>query len=161
MHSLIMTLSAVPLWVFALLIALIILGRRAQQDRSSPIALIYALPLLGLLSLNRALDLGEVATTTLLMGWASGVFAGYILQPYWALSRSGKRVELKGESVTLATVLTLFASNFAAGMAQAMASDLSTTVTFGLIYGVFGGVLSGSLAGRALFIARMPVLRSA
>jgi hypothetical protein len=160
MHTLTTTLSAIPLWVYPLLFALTLLGRRAQKDRSSPVALIYALPLLGLLSLNRALDLGEVATTALLMGWSSGVFAGYILQPYWTLSRSGNRVELKGESVTMVTILALFTTNFAAGMAQGMAADLSASVAFCLVYGVFSGVLSGSLAGRALFIARMPVLRT-
>ncbi|MCT4553128.1 MAG: hypothetical protein N4A53_00405 [Pelagimonas sp.] len=150
-------LSAIPLWVVPLLFGLIFLGRRAQFERSSPVFLIYALPLLGLLSLNRAISLGDLASAALLAGWAAGVALGLRLQPRWSLSRSQRRVQLRGEHLTMVTVLGLFALNFAAGMAQGMAPNLATGTMFGGLFGAVAGGLSGSLAGRAIHIARMPV----
>lgn len=147
-------LSAIPLWVLPLLAALIAIGLRASRDRSAPVWLYYILPALALLSLLRALALGPVAVTALGVAWFAGIALGQRLQPRWTIARQGARVTLRGEWVTMATVLSLFLANFAAGMTQNIAPALAQGPTFGLIYGLFCGTVSGSLAGRSLSLLR-------
>ena len=147
-------LSAIPLWVFPLLVALIAIGLRASRDRSAPVWLYYALPALALLSLFRALSLGPVAVGTLAMAWLAGTALGHALQPRWTVARSGPRIELRGEWLTMGTVLSLFIANFTAGMALGMAPTLAHGSVFGLFYGLFCGMLSGTLMGRTLSILR-------
>ncbi|WP_425099782.1 hypothetical protein [Tropicibacter sp. S64] len=147
-------LANIPLWVFPLLVLLVALGLRATRDRTAPVWVLYLMPLLGLLSLSRALSLGPVALAALLAGWGLGVLTGLWLQPRWTMARQGMRVTLRGESVTVCTVLGLFLVNFAAGMVQGMAPALAAGAEFGLGWGLLAGLLSGSLAGRALSIAR-------
>lgn len=49
--------SSIPIWVFPLFLLLLILGLRASKTRRVPIAVIYALPLLGILTLNNIVSL--------------------------------------------------------------------------------------------------------
>ena len=149
-------LTAIPLWVLPLLVALIALGLRARCDRTSPVLPHYLLPLLGLLSLNSAFGLGAIAIATLVPGWSVGLLAGLRLQPRWTMARIGRRVHLRGENVTMVTILGLFALNFALGMATGIMPDVAQVPAIVAIYGVLSGLLSGSLAGRALSIARSP-----
>lgn len=150
-------LSAIPFWVYPLLLGLIVLGARANRDRSSSVLLIYALPLLGLLSLNRALGLGDLATTALAMSWVIGGAIGYALQPRWTIARNARRVQLRGEKLTMVTVLILFSANFGAGMTLGMAPDMAQSALFGEIYGLISGGLAGTLAGRALSVGLTPI----
>ncbi|WGW03879.1 hypothetical protein [Tropicibacter oceani] len=150
-------LSTIPLWVFPLLLGLIVLGLRALGDRSSPVLVIYALPLLGLLSLNTASRLGWAAVLALALAWVVGAGLGHAAQPKWTVSRSARRVVLRGEAVTMVTILTLFVVNFAVGMTQGIAPDLAGGILFAAGYGSIAGLLSGSLAGRALSVWRTPL----
>lgn len=145
----------VPLWVYPLFIALIFLGLRSTRDRVTPVWVLYLMPLLGLLSVSRALSLGLFASGFLLLGACLGFWLGQTLQPRWTVRREGMRVHLRGESVTMATLLVLFCANFVAGAGQSMAPEVTEGLAFGLGWGVPVGVLSGSLLGRALSVARL------
>lgn len=149
-------LTAIPLWVLPLFLALLLIGLRARKERSTPVIVLCLLPLLGVLSLMRGLALGPVALAALALGWTVGVWIGASLQPRWTLARTGSRVHLRGESVTLVTMLTLFAANFAGGMVQGMAPEVASGPVFGLGWGLLAGLLSGSYAGRALAVLRLP-----
>ena len=151
-------LSAIPLGVFPLFFGLIWLGHRASRDRDVSTTLIYALPLLGLLSLNRALSLpaSEPALIALIIGWGLGAFWGFRTQSRWALRKSAGRVHLRGEFVTMAVLLGLFGVNFAAGVVRDVAPALSADTTFAIGFGGLSGLFSGTFLGRALWVARMP-----
>jgi hypothetical protein len=151
--------SAIPLWIFPLLFGLIMLGLRASRDRSVTPVLVYAMPLLGLLSLNRALSLGasEAAIAALLLAYGAGAVWGYRAQAAWTVGRDARRVQLRGEWVTMGTILGLFVLNFATGMVQGMAPALADGTGFAFSFGVIAGALSGSLAGRAVRVAMWPV----
>ena len=151
--------SAIPLWVFPLLFGLVWLGSRATRDRWVQPWLVYALPLLGVLSLSRAQGLAaaEIALAALLAAYAAGAALGYLVQPRWILARRPAQVHLRGEWVTMVTILGLFTLNFATGMAQGIAPALAQGGGFAAIFGVLAGLLSGSLLGRALRVARWPV----
>ena len=86
-------LSAIPLWVFPLLFGLIWLGTRAARDRTVSPWLVYTLPLLGLLSLFRALGLteAEIALMALFLSYLAGTGLGYWIQPRWIVARSAGR----------------------------------------------------------------------
>lgn len=151
------SLSHIPLGVFPLFIGLVALGLYARRDRVSRVLLINALPLLGIMSLIRAVALGLPAIAALALGWAIGTALGQHLQPHWTVARDTYRVALRGETVTMITVLGLFIVNFAAGMIHGIAPQQAESAIFGLFYGGIAGTLSGSFAGRTLYIARMPV----
>jgi len=148
-------LSAIPLWVFPLLLGLVLLGARARREREVPILLIYSLPLLGLLPLSRALGLAlpEMALSGLALGW----LAGHHLQHNWILWRGPRRVRVRGEWLTMVTLLGIFALNLALGMAEGIAPALTMTRGACLGFGLLAGILSGSLAGRAIRVALTPI----
>lgn len=150
-------LSAIPLWVIPLAFGLIWLGQRARHDREVRPVLLYALPMMGLLSLSRALGLehADAALAALGTGLALGALTGWRLQGGWILSHGQGRVRLKGESLTLVTLLGLFSLNFATGMVQGMAPALAAGAGLALGFGLLAGVLSGLLVGRALRVARV------
>jgi hypothetical protein len=151
--------SAIPLWTFPLLFGLTLLGLRASRDRSVTPVLVYAMPLLGLLSLNRALSLGasDAAQTALLLAYAAGAVWGHKAQAAWTIGRNARRVQLRGEWVTMGTILGLFVLNFVTGMVQGMAPAMAGSAGFAISFGAIAGVLSGSLAGRAVRVAMWPV----
>lgn len=152
-------LSSIPLWVFPLFLGLCFLGARAMRKREVPVLLIYALPLLGLLSLDRArgLEHAELSLAVLAVAWAAGGAAGHHLQARWTLGRSIKHVRLAGEWGTMLCLMGLFCANFATGMVQGMSPDLANGQVFAVLYGTWTGSLSGMLAGRALHVALTPV----
>lgn len=152
-----MIVSAIPLWVVPLAFGLLWLGLRATRDRHVRPLLIYALPMLGLLSLSRALGLGRADLALVALGLAlvAGAVAGHALQARWTLGHGGGRVHLRGEWLTLVTLLGLFGLNFAAGMVQGMAPGLAAGAGFALAFGAVAGALSGLLVGRAIKVARV------
>lgn len=150
-------LSAIPLWVFPLLFGLVWLGSRARKTRAVSPWLVYALPMLGLLSVNRALGLAEAAVIALILAYLAATFWGYRAQAAWVIRREARRVHLRGEWVTMVTVLSLFGVNLAAGMVQGMAPALAGGTPFAIGFGLLAGALSGSLMGRALRVARWPI----
>lgn len=156
MTTLTTILAAIPLWVWPLFLGLAALGGRAARDRSAPVLLVYALPLLGLLGLNRAQGLGEGAVALFVLAWAAGAALGWAAQPRWTLSRSARRVELSGEWWTMAAVMTLFWGNFALGLAEGLAPGATTGGWVPVAFALVAGAVSGTLAGRALRVALWP-----
>lgn len=152
-------LSTIPLWVFPLLFGLVWLGSRASKSRAVSPWLVYALPMLGLLSLNAAqgLSQAETALTAMAASYFAGAMWGYRAQAEWVIRRDARRVHLRGEWVTMVTILSLFVLNFATGMTQDMAPALAGGTAFAIGFGVLAGALSGSMMGRALRVARWPV----
>lgn len=151
--------SAIPFWVWPLLISLIWVGTRASHDRDVSPLIVYALPLLGLLTLSRALSLGaaETALAALCLAYILGAFLGFRAQPRWIISKTAKRVHLRGEWITFTTIMVLFLGNFLTGMLQGMAPAISETTAFAIGFGALGGLFAGTLAGRAIRVGLTPI----
>jgi hypothetical protein len=148
-------LSNSPLYVFPLAVFLAFLGYRSSKDRVIPVLLVYAISLLGLLTLNTAMHLPHASTAVnwLLSTYVIGAFIGHYIQQIFILSRGPKHVALRGEWVTMITIMGLFLGNFATGFMSAATPDIVSTLEFSMIYGAIAGLFSGSLTGRAVRVA--------
>ncbi len=150
--------SGAPLWVWPLLVLLLVIGFNAMRTRQTLALPIYFLPLLGLLSLN---SVNNIATSAgiwavFLLAYLGGAFFGYRFQASRLLSKTGKRVHLTGEGLTLVVILILFSANFVVGVLTAVAPDILASAYFQGGFAATLALASGSFLGRALFILRAP-----
>ncbi|MEP1766391.1 MAG: hypothetical protein ABJJ53_07095 [Sulfitobacter sp.] len=148
-----------PIWVWPLLGVLVVIGLRARHAREVPVALIYGLPALGIMTLRTTagLQAGVAIWVVFLIAYAAGIWGGYLMQTRWTVARVGKKVQLSGENVTLAVMMVLFWANFAGGVVQAVEPALYVNLLF---QGTFAGLIAfcgGSFAGRALRVWRTGV----
>lgn len=148
-------ISHIPLWIVPLLFGLIWLGLRATHERSVSPVLIYALPMMGLMSLNTTSGLpqAELALWAFFGGYLVAVMAGYTLQGRWIIARDARRVIVRGEWLTMATMLGIFGANFVNGMMQGRWPDLAASAGFCIGFGAVAGVMAGLFMGRALRVA--------
>jgi len=148
--------SGAPIWVWPLLVLLIIIGLRATKDRTAPVGLIYALPLMGILSLNsvNAMPHAPVAWGSFGAAYAVSCVLSYTMQAKWLLSKEARRVALRGEWLTLLTMMAIFWMKFVGGMVNAISPDLYASAGFTATIAVVLGLASGSFLGRAWYIFR-------
>jgi len=149
-------LANIPIWVFPLFILLLVIGLRAMRRRQLPVAVIYAIPLLGVLGL-RAI----IALPTSLWIWAIfagfgalGIKTGMALQRRWLIGRNGNRVELEGEPLTLVLMMSVFAGNFVVGLVSEVAPEVLTMALFQFGFTALLSTVSGIFCGRALWVYR-------
>ena len=143
--------SNIPLWVYPLFLGLLWLGLRATRDRSVSLLLMLALPLLGLLGLNRAWSLtaADTAVTGFVVAMMLGAGIGFMLQRRWIIAHEGTRLRVRGEWVTLLSMMSMFLLSFATGMMQGVGLTAVETVGFAAVYGACAGAISGVFLGRA------------
>lgn len=144
-------LSNVPPWVWPLFVLLLAVGLRATKTRRAPLALILALPLLGVLSLRALAALPDPTTVWSLwpLGLLIGSLLGYRMQTRWLISRQGAWVHLRGEWLTLIVTMVIFWSNFATGMARVLAPALIGSLPFQAALALLLGMCTGIFLGRA------------
>jgi hypothetical protein len=149
-------LANIPIWVFPLFILLLVVGLRAMQRRHLPVALIYSIPLLGVLGLRAiiALPAGMWIWFVFAGFGAFGVRAGMALQKRWLIARDGNRVELEGEPLTLILMMSVFAGNFVVGMLSEVAPEVLTMALFQFGFAALLSTVSGVFCGRALWVFR-------
>ena len=156
-------LFQIPVWVWPLFVGLLIVGFRSTHARRAPVWVFYLLPLLAFILIVRV---WSMAQTHPLGGWlygimllflGMGIVLGFRLQPRWIEGRSAHHVHLRGEWVTLMTVMGIFGLNFIMGMIGGVAPDMLQGVTVPVVYIGIVGVLSASLTGRALAVAKAPI----
>lgn len=145
-------LTAAPLWVWFLLAALVVIGLRSMRERTMPLAIVYVLPAIGLLTLPSLLALPHPGPVIAAHGiaYAAGIVIGYGLQARWLLAKSGRQVRLAGESLTLVLMMTLFSAKFVHGAMTAMAPVVLSGLPYGMAFGAVTGLAAGLFAGRAL-----------
>lgn len=145
-------ITGTPLWVWPLLLGLLWIGFRATKPRSTRPALLMALPLLGILALRSVASLAQspVIWAIFAAAYLLGGLIGYQLQAGWISERHNKSLKLRGEWITLATLLTLFCGNFALGALRATAPDMLLHFPFAAALTLLFGLAAGSFAGRAL-----------
>ena len=116
-------LTSGPLWVWPLLAVLILVGWCSRQERTIPLAIVYLLPAIGLLTLPALLALPHsvAALAAHALAYAAGAAMGYRLQGRWLLAKGPRHVRLGGESLTLVLMMTMFSAKFVNGTMTAIA----------------------------------------
>jgi hypothetical protein len=146
----------VPVWVLPLFIGLLAVSLRATRTRTVPKALVYSLPLLGLLSVRTVLsfELQLLALTLFAFGYASGARLGFISQAKWIIDVTRSHVTIRGEWLTMLTVMGLFLLNFVHGAINGIAPDLILSPIYIATISAVAGCLSGTFVGRAVRVMR-------
>lgn len=144
--------SGAPLWVWPLLGFLLFVRWRSTQERDVPLAAIYLLPLLGLLSVNTLTGMANplAGLTIYAASYAAGASIGYPLQGRWIIAKQTTSVRLTGEWATMTVILVLFGANFANGSMVVMAPQIYASTPFIAGFAILTGLASGTLGGRAL-----------
>ena len=75
-------ITQTPIWVWPLFILLVVLGLRARRERLVPLAMFYALPLLGFSALNAVIGLaaGPSIWVIFAVAYGAGIYGGYLVQ---------------------------------------------------------------------------------
>jgi len=151
--------SNVPLWVFPLFILLVVLGLRARKDRSVPIALIYGLPLLGILTMRNIILMEPPNWIWIVaaLGYAAGIALGQWMQRGWIIERRATSALLKGEWATMTAMMIVFIAGFLNGFLNATMPALAHSALFMTGFVVITCLASGQFLGRAITTLRMPL----
>lgn len=147
-----------PIWVWPLLGVLITVGFIASRERTTLIAPLYALPFLGILSLNavNALPAHSFIWVIFAAAYGIGVWRGYRFQDGIILFKSKTHVKLNGEWLTMILVMVIFWMNFVSGAARAIAPSLFHASMFHIVFATIAGLTAGVFLGRALLLVTTP-----
>jgi hypothetical protein len=141
-----------PVWVWPLLVGLVVLGLLSTRDRAVPRQIFYALPFMGLITVNSlvALPQPQFVWPSVIIGFALGAFVAYGLQSRWIEGRDGNRLRVSGEWLTFAVLMMIFWSNFVGGTLQAIAPGAYQSPEFLIPFAFVLALGSGSFLGRSL-----------
>nr|ABY79049.1 hypothetical protein [endosymbiont of Ridgeia piscesae] len=151
-------LTGAPIWVWPLLVLMITLGLIASKGRSRSYIPIYFFWLLGFLSLNAVNGLTPAPVIWGIFGVAYllGAAFGYRFQGRIIISKSGGRITLKGEWLSMNVLMTIFWMNFVGGVVQAISPEAYASTGFHALFAVVAGLASGTFIGRALRVFITP-----
>ena len=151
----------VPVWILPLFLGLLAVGMRATRTRSVPKLLVYSLPFLGLLSLKSVLSFeAQIAALSIFaLGYQLGAAFGFHRQASWIAGSTQNRVTIKGEWLTLTTIMGLFAVNFINGATKGIAPELANGALYACVFSAIAGLLSGTFIGRAGRIMTVPTVK--
>jgi hypothetical protein len=146
--------SRTPVWVWALLAALVALGLVQTRTQVLPRARVIALPAaLGLLALwgaSSAFGMHAWVQGPWLLGAAAGSALNLWLRWPGRVRALGEgRFEVGGSWAPLALMLTVFATRYVINVSLAVVPQLATVPMFVAAASVFYGLPAGLLAARA------------
>lgn len=148
--------TGTPTWVWPLLLTLTGIGVLSMRERVSPVWVYYMIPFMAIFALRAVAGLHVTPELWGLFAasYAVGTVTGWRLQPRWIIGRQGMRVALRGEPLTLVTILTVFVANFVAGTMQAVAPHMAAGLAFQAGFVALVALASGLFLGRTLAIAK-------
>lgn len=152
--------NGAPLWVWPLLGLVVIVGLISMRTRVTRVWPFYLMPLFAILAIRAVGGLNVSPELWGMFGatYGTGAVAGWRVQPRWITGRDATHVALRGEALTLAMVLTVYAANFAVGTMRAVAPHLIESLGFQTVFVLIVGLLSGLFLGRSLAILWAPRL---
>jgi len=147
-----------PVWVWAILAALIALGARQLRERTVKRFTVLIAPaafmLLGLVSGSRA-GVGLAAWAAAFAGVAA--FTHFVLRPTGGAryEAEGDRIVTPGSVVPMLLMLSIFVLNYAINVTLAIHPEHRAELAWQVGPALIMGVLSGVFAGRAATLFRM------
>jgi hypothetical protein len=150
-----------PIWVFALLAALIALGLAQMRSREVSLQRASILPLV-MAALSLAGTLSAFGTSAgPLAAWAAALavstFAALSLpQPDGvAYNATTQRFTLPGSAVPLALMMGIFVTKYAVGASLGMHLNFAQAPSFALTASAVYGLFSGAFLGRGIRLWRL------
>ncbi|SOE13428.1 uncharacterized membrane protein [Hoeflea halophila] len=146
--------TAAPVWVWPLLIALIALGVSRMRDRVLPVWRLMLLPALLMVAMLLPVLTGGIdasGLSAMAAGLGLGLAAGFMTMRSAVATRlEGNRVLVRGEVISLLALLAIFAFRFAAGAIAAVAPDLMERAGVRELFVAAPVFLASVMAARAL-----------
>ncbi|CAN5900587.1 hypothetical protein BH11PSE8_BH11PSE8_40320 [soil metagenome] len=149
-------LSHTPIWVWALLAALLAIGLAQTKTREVSLTRITVLPVI-LLVLSVAGVFTAFGHQPLALGaWAAGLAASLTLARSWVAVRTAswspatQRLHVPGSWLPLTLIVGLFMIKYMVGVTLAMEPAMAHNATFAGCCGLAYGGFSGLFAARAL-----------
>ena len=158
-HFLITVFSNTPLWVWAILVALLALGFKQTRAHVVGRTRVLVQPLvLGTLSVLAATSAFGLQPNTAI-GWLLGAVAGVLLNRLLGLPRQvqalpGGRFAIGGSWVTMVLLMAIFWLRYAVAVSLAMAPALRANTLFALAACALYGLASGVFGARAWQVLR-------
>ncbi|MBI3533457.1 MAG: hypothetical protein HY068_13495 [Burkholderiales bacterium] len=153
-------LGGTPLWVWALLAGLLILGYSQTRPRQAGLARTLAMPLaMGALSIYGTVSaLGT--STPLLASWLlTAVLAAYMVRSPAATGTrydaTRRVIEQPGSWVPMLLILGIFLTKYGVGVSLALHPALQQDLLFALPVALLYGLFTGLFTGRALRLLRL------
>lgn len=146
-----------PVWVWPLFVVLVVIGILATRNRQSSIVPYFFYPLFGLSAANAINGLVHMPANwlTFSVGFLIGALLAFRWQDGLILEKTGMKMRLRGDRVTLVVLMAIFVSNFVNGVVVATAPDLRNAFWFTLALAAVIGACSGSFTGRALRVVTL------
>lgn len=149
-----------PLWVWALLAALLWLGASQLRARVVSRARLLVLPgvlvALGLVSSATSFTPASAALTAWLLAFAVGLgLASRITPPQGARwDAAGSRLQLPGSALPLLLIVAVFLLRYVGGVSLALHPQWREALSVALPLAAVYGAIAGALAGRTLALLR-------
>lgn len=146
-----------PVWVWPLFVFLLLIGLLAMRTRTSSIIPFFFYPLLGLTAVNPVIGLVHIPANWIAFACSYGIGAAiaYKWQDGLILQKTGWKMTLQGDRMTLLILMLTFFSNFINGVVVEAAPQLRETVAFTIVFACVIGACSGSFTGRAFRIVTL------
>lgn len=156
-HQFYLIVSNIPIFVWPLFALLVFVGLRASTTRVMPIAIFYGLPFIGLAVVPTLIRIGlsPHSLVTFIAAYSLGALFGFNIQKNLVTGVDAGRVAIKGEWLTMMTVMTIFFSNFALGTISAVKPELATNIFFLTGFLCLVGFCSGTFLGRSLRVIKI------
>lgn len=156
-------IANIPVWVFAVLLGLLLLGWRQARPRvvapAAAGAIAVAMVALSLHGVATSFGAQPIALAAWAAGIAVSVTAGRRVFDPQGLARVGHAIRVPGSWLPLALMMGVFAAKFALGFARGVGSAVVAEPGFVVASGLAFGLLSGGFAARALAIRRFAAAR--
>lgn len=150
--------ASLPLWPFALLAGLVLLGIRQSADRVvEPGAMVrMAVAMMGfsLYGVTAAFGAGPVPVLAWAVGFVAALALGAPVLAPRGLVREGHAVRVPGSWLPLALMVGIFAAKFALGFATGVHAPVVQQAWFMALASTVFGLFSGAFAARAMAVHR-------
>lgn len=150
--------ASLPLWPFAILAGLVVLGVRQSRDRvvepGAMARVALAMLAFSLYGVTTAFGPQPLPVLAWAAGFAGAVFLGGPVLAPRGLSRDGEAVRLPGSWLPLALMVGIFVAKFALGFASGVGAHVVQEAWFIAVVSAVLGTFSGAFAARALAVQR-------
>jgi hypothetical protein len=152
-----------PLWVWALMAALVALGYSQTRSRTVGLRRVVIMPIaMVLLSLYGTVSAFGASPVVLCTWFAAGAMVAslVVLRPAplgTAYDSAHRQFAVPGSWLPLFVVLGIFCTKYAVGATLAMQPAMERHTLFATLAGLLYGLCSGFFAGRALRLWRLTV----